>query len=112
MTADQNDAALCSIAETDDRSAPFSLFLLPNGRQKLGLRSRRADQSHLTIRKPAPGAHERRAEQLHALVRESEACFWAFFVLQYRPRRHDARRRRRLVLRVVNVVLRLIDSDQ
>ena len=113
MTAHRNKAAVsCSTGEASNGSPPFAPFLLPNGRQKFGLTSRRADQSHLTIRKPASGAHERRAEQLRALVRESEACFCAFFVLQYRPRRHDAKRRRRLVLRVVNVVLRFIGSGQ
>jgi hypothetical protein len=112
MTASRRKEGLYSIADAGDGASSFVPFLLPVGRQKSRLTSRRADRLPLTTRKPAPPAHERRAELLPALVQESEKLLWTLFGLQYWPRRRDAKRRCELVLRVANLALRFICIGQ
>jgi tetratricopeptide (TPR) repeat protein len=112
MTASRKKEGLYSIVDAGDGASSFVPFLLPVGRQKSRLTNRRADRLPLTARQPALSAHERGAELLPALVQESEKLFWTLFGLQYWPRRHDAKRRRELVLRVANLALRFICIGQ
>lgn len=112
MTASRRKEGLYSIADVGDGASSFVPFLLPVGRQKSRLTSRRDDRLLQTTGKPAPSAHERRDELLPALVQESEKLLWTLFGLQYWPRRHDAKRRRELVLRVANLALRFICIGQ